>query len=142
MLIAVDIGKGQDNPYRDIAVPERFSLYRLAETILKSFDFYFDHCFGFFDNLNDPWNAKESYELFVDILDVDAEPGSKSVKKNKVKDVFRETGQKMLFYFDYGDDWHFPMTLLKIEESASGEKYPKLIAAIGKAPEQYRDYEE
>jgi len=38
-------------PYRTIAIPESYSLYDLAEKIIESYDFDFDHAFGFYDNI-------------------------------------------------------------------------------------------
>ena len=41
--------KNEKRTYRDIEVPENITLYRLAEGIVNSFDFCFDHLFGFGD---------------------------------------------------------------------------------------------
>ena len=43
------------------------------------FDFEFDHCFGFYDNLRKYHDSKRSYELFVDIGEA---PSSATVKGN------------------------------------------------------------
>lgn len=36
-------GKPKENSYRVLAIPEGFTLYNLAESIVDSFNFYFDH---------------------------------------------------------------------------------------------------
>lgn len=53
-------------PHRTIAVAADADLYGLAEAINDAFDFDFDHAFGFYDNLKDPYRAKTKYELFAD----------------------------------------------------------------------------
>jgi len=88
----------QGNPYRLIAVPKTFSLYKFAEVILENFDFDFDHCFGFFDNLKNVYDSNEGYELFKDIGE---ETEFNSVKKTKIDKVFNFIGKKMCFMFDY-----------------------------------------
>ena len=39
--------------YRVLAVPEEFTLYDLAEAIVDSFGFDFDHAFGFYNNIKE-----------------------------------------------------------------------------------------
>jgi hypothetical protein len=60
-------GKGKRKSYRDVAVLETQSLSTLKRAIVNSFGFYFDHCYGFYDNLKDIYKSKEMYELFTDI---------------------------------------------------------------------------
>ena len=131
--------KVQGNPYRIVAVPSNFSLYKFTEVILKSFKFYFDHCFGFFDDLKNIYDSQEGYELFKDIGE---ETDFKSVKKKKIDTVFDFIGKKMCFMFDYGDDWRFIVELKGEESVPNIKRYPKLIESKGKAPEQYPDYNE
>jgi len=75
-----------------------------GSTILDSFDFDFDHPFGFYDNIKRWVDSREGYELFTDIGEGDEFEG---VKKTKVNRVFDRIGKKMFFLFDYGDEWHF-----------------------------------
>lgn len=201
-------------PHRVLAVPADLSLYDLAFEINESFDFDFDHAFGFFDNLKNPWRADEQYELFNDgelegegemvlaeleegleqlsqeeMAQVDAlselppdeakkkliemslkdvpledkaaaqfflesmldevldealsdEDGAapKGVKSVAVNQAF-EKGKKLLYLFDYGDEWRFIVECKKIGETDGG-KYPRLLESKGEAPEQYPDYDE
>lgn len=43
--------KDDKKTYRDIELPGDTSLEDLAEAIIDSFKFCFDHCFGFYSNL-------------------------------------------------------------------------------------------
>lgn len=91
-----------------LEIGEDCSLYDLAEKIVKVFHVDFGHCFGFFsDTESDSYlNSKKKYELFTDLIEEgdDIEPtGAFSVKRTKVSDVWKNSGDKMLFLFDYGD---------------------------------------
>ncbi len=125
---------------REIEVPEDFSLYDLAATIVKAYDFDFDHAFGFFRNVTESWNFRdaEKYELFADLEDQGIEfVDSGSVKKTKISQVWKKPKDKMLFLFDYGDEWRWIITLKAFGEKQSGVKYPQALSVKGEAPEQY-----
>jgi len=124
----------QGQPYRIVAVPADFSLYRFAEAITESFGFYFDHCFGFYDNLENRYQSKEGYELFRDIGE---ESKHKGVKRTKMKDVFRESKKRWLFLFDYGDEWHFIVQKVGNTSYDKEMKYPHLTESKLDARPQY-----
>lgn len=42
-----------------VAISGTESLYSLAELIIKAVKFDFDHAFGFYDNLTNPYRSKE-----------------------------------------------------------------------------------
>jgi hypothetical protein len=201
-------------PYRVLAVPSELNLYNLAFEINESFDFDFDHAFGFFDNLKNPWRADEQYELFNDgeledegemvlaelaggleqlseeemgqidaLADLPPDEAKKKLVEMSLKDVppedkaaaqfFLESmadelldeslgeedgatpkgvkgvavseafekGKKLLYLFDYGDEWRFIVECKKIEENDGGT-YPRVLESKGEAPEQYPDYDE
>ena len=139
VTLADPMGRAKGKPYRTLAVPSSWSLYRFAEFIIASFSFDFDHCFGFFDNLKNIYRSQEAYELFKDIGE---DTNSGSVKTNKLDKVFHPIGKKMCFMFDYGDDWRFLVELKDEMEVPAIKEYPKLLESKGKAPEQYPDYDE
>ena len=127
-------GKVRGRPYRVLAVPQGFTLYRLAEAIVDSFGFYFDHPFGFYDNIKQWTKSKEGYELFADIGE---ESEFKGVERTKVNQVFSERNKKMLFLFDYGDEWRFIVELKGIESPRENQRYPFVAESVGDAPSQY-----
>jgi hypothetical protein len=51
------------------------------------------------------------------------------------------TGKKeFLFLFDYGDEWHFGVKLVRIRSDLEpGARYPRVVARQGEAPAQYPD---
>ena len=54
------------------------------------------------------------------------------------------TGNKeFLFLFDYGDEWHFGVKLVRLSPTVElGVRYPRVIAQAGEAPPQYPDLED
>ncbi len=121
---------------RTLLVPSSAYLYTLAEKINESFDFYFDHPFGFYDN-PDPYRADEGYELFGDIGEESEYPG---VKNTPVKDVYTEIGKRMLYYFDYGEGWRFGTELIEKVDMKNMDRI-KTLTRSGKAPEQYPSFD-
>jgi hypothetical protein len=127
--------------YRDIEVDSEASLSALAEAIIAAFEFDFDHAFGFYSKLDGDYQASpEKYELFADMEDNDSDAGS--VAKTTVSKAFTKVGKKMLFVFDYGDEWCFQVELVKLGSKAPGLRYPRLLVAVGDAPEQYPDMDD
>lgn len=132
-------GRVRGTPYRTLAILERSTLYSLAEAIVNSFDFDFDHAFGFYDNIKRWIESEEGYELFVDIGE---ESEFNGVKKTRISKVFNEIKKKMLFLFDYGDEWHFIVELKGIESPKEDAKYPLVVETAGEAPPQYEEIDE
>jgi hypothetical protein len=64
------------------------------------------------------------------------------VERTKVGKVFHEMNKKMLFLFDYGDEWHFIVELKGIESQRENSKYPFVVESVGDAPPQYGEPEE
>ncbi len=113
-------------PSVDVAILGDQSLCCFAEMISWAFDFYFDHPFGFFDNIKNVFKSNEKYELFADIKDIEVEPEVKSVKKNKISQVFDKKGKTLKYLFDYGDNWEFFVKLKSIKEPEKDLAYPVL----------------
>jgi hypothetical protein len=127
--------------YRDIEIDSGKSLYDLAEGIVGAFDFDFDHAFGFYSKLTGHYfDSPSKYELFADLEG--GESDAKSVKRTKVAQAFPDVGSKMLFLFDYGDQWEFKVEVIGLGEKVPKARYPKVLAIVGKAPPQYPDLEE
>lgn len=76
--------RGKEKPYREIAINSNQSLSTLAHAIVTSFDFYFDHCYGYYDNFENPYKSKEMFELFTDLPDVEHTEGAFGVTYIKI----------------------------------------------------------
>jgi len=120
--------------YRDVELESTDTLYTLAWGITRAFDFDFEHAFGFFSRLTGRVFASPiRYELLPDAAIVGA---SRNVHETSVAHAFPRLGSKMLFVYDYGDEWRFRVELIGRGEPATGVPYPRVVARIGKAPEQ------
>ncbi len=135
-------GRGKEKPYRIILVQENQSLSTFAHAIVSSFGFYFDHCYGFYDNFQNPDKSREKYELFTDLPNVEHTVGALGVTYTRVGKVFSNIGKKLRFLFDYGDNWWFTIEVLNITTIKKNIKYPQVLKKVGKAPEQYPPLEE
>jgi hypothetical protein len=127
--------------YRAIEIADTSSLYVLAQAIVRSFDFDFDHAFGFYSKLTgNIYQSPLRYELFADMGE--AEGKARSVKRTRVVEAFPSVGAKMRFLFDYGDGWEFLVELVKRKPKEPKVKLPRLVLSAGKAPAQYPDPED
>lgn len=127
--------------YRELEVAGTSTLYALAEAIVASFDFDFDHAFGFYSKLKGNYLASpRRYELFVDMGE--GEGGAQGVKRTLAAEAFSSPGSKMLFLFDYGDEWVFLVELIGRKPKEPKVKLPRLVLSTGEAPEQYPSFED
>ena len=123
---------------RDIEIDSGQSLAKLAEAIVRAFDFVFDHAFGFYPDTKGGavMRGRPAYELFADMGEA---TGTQSVRKTRIGDAFREVGQAMTFLFDYGDEWLFRVELTALGRKAAKVRYPRVLAKAGSSPVQYSD---
>ena len=127
--------------YRAFEISATSSLYALAQSIVRFFDFDFDHAFGFYSGLKgNIYHSSTRYELFVDLGE--GEGGARSVKRTRVVEAFPSVGAKMRFLFDYGDEWVFLVELIDRKPKEPKVRLPRLVLAAGKAPVQYPDPED
>ncbi len=123
--------------YREIEIQSMASLEKLAEAIIAAYGFDLDHAYGFFSKLTgNIYQSPIRYELFADM-----EMGgtSRSVKRTRVAQAFPKIGSKMLFLFDYGDEWKFIVEVKGIGKPDEKARYPNTISSVGKSPQQYDD---
>jgi Plasmid pRiA4b ORF-3-like protein len=121
--------------YRDIELESTNTLHTLAWGITRAFGFDFEHAFGFFNRLTGRVFASPiRYELLPDAA---MEGASRDVHEAPVARAFPRLGSKMLFVYDYGDEWRFRVELIGRGEAAASVAYPRVVARLGKAPEQY-----
>ena len=100
-----------------------------------AFGFDFEHAFGFFNRLTGRVFASPiRYELLADAA---MEGASRNVHETSVARAFPRLGSKMLFVYDYGDEWRFRVEVIGRGETVTGVAYPRVVARLGKAPEQY-----
>ncbi len=124
----------------EIVLGDQWSLYDLAEFIIQTVGFDFDNAFEFGDNVKDPYQSQERYTLFADTGDAD-DPDEPGVKETLVSEVFRPK-RKMVFLFDYGDDWFFPITCTAVTPSDKKRRFRRVLSTTGTPPVQYESPDE
>jgi hypothetical protein len=127
--------------YREIEIDSGKSLAKLAEAIVRAFDFEFDHAFGFYPDTKGGavMRGRPAYELFADMGEA---AGAQSVRKTRIGEAFREVGQAMTFLFDYGDEWLFRVELTATGHKVAKARYPRVLTKAGPSPVQYPDPDE
>ena len=123
----------------ELQLTANHTLADLAYAIIQAVGFDMDHCFGFYNNLKRYHDSTEEYTLFAD-LGEECKEGDIGVEKTRIDEVFQPK-KKMLFLFDYGDDWMFTLTCTG-EVETKPFKHPKLLSTKGEPPEQYPECED
>ncbi|HID99899.1 MAG TPA: hypothetical protein EYP59_06380 [Thiotrichaceae bacterium] len=130
-------GRVRSYPYREFALRGDQTLDHLASAILDYFDFGHDHLYGFYNNIKSWTSSSEAYNLCIEGGNYE-----RCTHEIIVAQVFNYPKKKMLFLFDFGDEWHFVVQLKAIKEGEKDQKYPVLLKSVGEAPEQYPPYDE
>ena len=60
--------------------------------------------------------------------------GERSVRRTKLGIAFPKVGKKMLFLFDYGDEWRFKVELIGLGRKEPRASYPRVVKQVGQAP--------
>lgn len=138
VLIKCVYGMYLQHPYeRTVEIESDTTLNQLHYLIQTLTDFDNDHCYDFFVGKT-PRDVRNSLGQGEDYT-----PASIKLKKIALDQVLPlPKGQKLFYWFDFGDDWKFEITLKGTHEKATGVKYPRVIAQKGTKPEQYPEMDE
>jgi Plasmid pRiA4b ORF-3-like protein len=128
-IFKVSLGK----IWRRIAVSSDYYLDELAATIRESVDFDSDHLdeFIYADQIGRLVRAYHPY--------MEESPPTDEVR---VGDLPLRVGDTIVYRFDFGDDWRFQLRLESIDREDMRTSYQAIIETHGKAPQQYRDWED
>lgn len=130
--------------WREIALAANQTLDKLAEAIPLAFDFDDPHMWSFFLS-GKPWDTASEYTLYPERDEFSGQQARDASRAHIRTVPFPgKTGKKeFLFLFDYGDEWHFGVKLLReIPTVDPAARYPQVVASEGVAPPQYPDYDE
>jgi hypothetical protein len=127
---------GAPGIWREVELAADQTLAELGERIPAAFGFDDDHLWSFFLT-GKPWDRGSEYARVPD-------PPSGRHKRGpdglRVGDT--PAKKEFLFLFDYGDEWHFGVKLVRTGEVEPGARYPRVVASQGQAPPQYPDLDE
>lgn len=117
------------NVWRKIKVSFNHSLEDLHLAIQDAFDFDNDHLYSFF--MDGKRYSRNAYHSPMG----DEGPFTDEAI---IGELGLYSGQKILYYFDYGDSWEFTVRMLNINEDEPSPVDPEIIEIKGEAPDQYR----
>jgi hypothetical protein len=128
-VFKVSLGKA----WRRIAIPAKLKLDWLSNSILDAFDFENDHLYEF--------RYKDRFGRSGQVSHPYCE-NSPSTAQVRVGELPLQPGDRMIFLFDFGDNWEFDVLLEEIQPPSAKIKKPKILEMQGEAPKQYWDEEE
>lgn len=108
----------ETNPpvWRQLIIPDSFSLYELHHAIQLAFDWRNYHLYNFI--VNDKAYGDPSLLEDLDCL---------SDKLVNISSIFKTTGSTVIYEYDFGDGWIHNIKLEKIAENLAEIKYPICI---------------
>ncbi|MBI4504263.1 MAG: plasmid pRiA4b ORF-3 family protein, partial [Chloroflexi bacterium] len=130
--------------WREIEIAANQTLGDLGDAIPLAFDFWDPHLWSFFLS-GKAWDRTTEYALSSK-QDLFGGGRPRAARRVRIRDVPfpGSTGKKeFLFLFDYGDEWHFGVKLVRTSDSIEpGAAYPRVVASQGESPPQYPDSDE
>lgn len=129
-VFQVSLGK---SVWRKIKVSSTHSLEDFHLAIQEAFSFDNDHLYSFFMD-----GKKYSLNAYHSLMGDEGPFTDEAI----IGELGLYIGQKILYYFDYGDSWEFAVQILLIEEEGLPPQNPEIIERKGKAPAQYPDYDD
>jgi len=130
-IFRVDLWEGV---WRRIAIPAKKTLHHLADAILDAFEFSDRIHLYLFSYRNRMGLEINAYHDEVD----DAAVWASEVA---IGDLPLAIGERMEFWFDFGDDWRFAVQLERIEPQRTPPvTRAVVIEACGESPDQYEDW--
>jgi hypothetical protein len=130
-VFILKVSLGQDEMWRQLAVPSHLSLDELAGAILTAVNFDFDHLYRF--TYANRFGASKA----VECPDISEHPEGPLTTEVRLGDLPLQVGQSMTFIYDFGDWWEFDIKLEQIKPPDAQLKQVKLLAQDGAAPPQY-----
>ncbi|MGH2562849.1 MAG: IS1096 element passenger TnpR family protein [Thermomicrobiales bacterium] len=134
-----------DKIWREIEVAANQPLAELGEAIPFAFAFDDPHLWSFFLS-GEAWDSATEYGLVESQGDFMAEAAPGKATRTLIRDVpypAKDGTGEFLFLFDFGDEWHFGVQLVRTAEAADAKAhYPRVVASDGEAPPQYPDFDE
>ncbi|WP_178130370.1 hypothetical protein [Reyranella sp. CPCC 100927] len=124
--------------YRIIEIESASSLHDLAEAAMTSFDFDFEHPFGFYSS-DKPDTMRRQQPMYELAADTGEKTEAGSVQNTKVADAFAKQGHVMVLLYDYNAKWLFHVEMTGTGQKAAGKRYPRMAGSKGDAPDQYPD---
>lgn len=127
--------------WRRLVVPADFTFHDLHLTIQTAFDWMNYHLYSFEKSRstvpalnNFGYGFSDNSNTIVDLsIEGNEEVGGTDSREEKIKDYFKNKGNKIIYTYDFGDDWEHEIVLEEIVEGY-GFDYPQCLKAVRCAP--------
>jgi hypothetical protein len=127
---------GAPSIWREVELAADQTLAELGEHIPAAFGFDDDHLWSFFLS-GKPWDRASEYARLPD-----PPVGGRKRGADDLPVGDAPARKEFLFLFDYGDEWHFGVKLVRTGEVEPGARYARVVAGQGEAPPQYPDLDD
>jgi hypothetical protein len=125
--------------WRELELTGDQTLGDLGEAIPLAFGFDDLHLWSFFLS-GKPWDDATEYALSPS---PDPAGGRRARPADRLRIRDAPAGKEFLFLFDYGDEWHFGVGLVRTGAAPEPDvRYPQVVASHGQAPPQYPPVED
>lgn len=128
------------NIYREISVHSKNTWDDLHREIIRSVGFENDHHYSFFLT----GKVANTYRKRVrapEISSFSKEPEVDGASLTFIGEKGITSRMRLYYLFDFGDEWWFDLKVKRAIAGGDVADYPKVIKSVGKAPEQYPDYD-
>jgi len=115
---------------RLIEVVQANTLDDLHFAIQDAFGWGADHLYSFFLS-----NRPHDFRFTFDCDDIESEHRSTSCVP--IGDLGLKRGQRITYFFDYGDNHEFEVVVKAVKDQREEREYPRILESAGKAPDQY-----
>jgi hypothetical protein len=125
--------------WRVLEVAANQTLVDLGNAIPLAFEFADAHLWSFFLS-GKAWDRATEYALHSsrELLGGARQRAASGVTMREVPFPGVAGKKEFLFLFDYGDEWHFGVKLVRLSEQVQPDaRYPRIVASQGQAPPQY-----
>ncbi len=122
----IEYGALGNRLWRDVEVSDKYTLAKLAYTILATFDTCAYHQFEYYID-------KTNYAIPVED-DLDDMLNCEDVAAVKLADLHLTIGKTFIFNYDYGTTQTFNISVVSVENMGVGQgtAYPKVVAGEGR----------
>ncbi len=127
--------KGKSDIWRIIDIKGTQMLSSLHKAIFKAFDRSEEHQYSFFLS-NKPYDRESEYTS----PGLDEDGTSKLATRIRIDSVELYGGRKILYLFDYGDEWWHEVELISVTERITRANFPRVVKKQGKSPPQYPEH--
>ncbi len=110
--------------YRKIQVPDFYTLHQLHHLIQLAFEWENTHLYSFFDK-------DREISVFEDDF---SEKQPENAKEITLKEILKNQKDRLMYLYDFGDNWEHTIVLEKISDVDTAKRYPVCISGQRNAP--------